>query len=311
MNHVTMKKSLAIGLLVSALVIVVAIIIFSRTNNPQTADPASDTRLRIAATINPLADMVRQVGGEYVDVAAILPPGASPHTFNPTPEQIRSTQDTKLIFAVGHGLDGWIKPIADNVPNASTIIVDHNIRLRDLPLDQRDVDQPDQTVDPHYWLTVANAKIISQNIADALIQADPVHKDAYTSNLSSYLAKLDQLDRDIKAQLSNLSKHELITHHNAWGYFSDAYGLKVVGTFEVSPGKEPTPQQIADLQSKVKQYSVTTIFSEPQLSDQSLIPFVQDLNLKIAVLDPEGGQNNMGYIDLMRYNADTIANALK
>ncbi|MHB8831038.1 MAG: metal ABC transporter substrate-binding protein, partial [Patescibacteria group bacterium] len=171
--------------------------------------------------------------------------------------------------------------------------------------------QPDQTVDPHYWLTVTNAKIISQNTADALIQADPIHKDVYASNLSSYLAKLDQLDRDIKAQLSTLSKHELITHHNAWGYFADAYGLKVVGTFEISPGKEPTPQQIADLQNKVKQYSVTTIFSEPQLSDQSLKPFVQDLNLKIAVLDPEGGINNMGYIDLMRYNADTIANALK
>ncbi len=305
-----MKKSLALGILIG-IVAVIAVFIFVTRYSLLVTKPTSDTRLQAAATINPLADIVSQIGGEYVNVTTILPPGASPHTFEPAPEQISSAQNVKLFFAIGHGLDSWLKPIVDSVPNSLTVTVDRNIQLRDLPLDQRDVDQPNQTVDPHYWLTVANAKIISQNIADALTQADSIHKDAYAANLSSYLAKLDQLDKDIKAQLSSLSKHELITHHNAWGYFSDAYGLKVVGTFEVSPGKEPTPQQIADLQSKVKQYSVTTIFSEPQLSDQSLKPFVQDLNLKIAVLDPEGGINNMGYIDLMRYNAKTIADALK
>lgn len=305
-----MKKSLALSILIGV-VAVLAVFIYVIGYRPQVTQPPSDTRLQVAATINPLADLVRQIGGEYVAVSDILPPGASPHTFNPAPEQISSAQNVKLFFAIGHGLDSWLKPIVDSVPNASTVTVDHNIQLRDLPLDQRDADQPSQTVDPHYWLTVANAKIISQNITDALIQADPAHKDAYATNLSSYLSKLDQLDKDIKAQLSTLSKHELITHHNAWGYFTDAYGLKVVGTFEVSPGKEPTPQQIADLQNKVKQYSVTTIFSEPQLSDQSLKPFVQDLNLKIAVLDPEGGINNMGYIDLMRYNTGVLVNALK
>ncbi|MDD5725969.1 MAG: metal ABC transporter substrate-binding protein [Patescibacteria group bacterium] len=307
---IAMKKSLALGILIG-IVVIVAVLIYVTSYKLQVTRSPSDTRLQAAATINPLADMVSQIGGEYVNVATILPPGSSPHTFEPAPEQINSAQNVKLFFAIGHGLDSWLKPIVDSVPNASTITVDHNIQLRDLPLDQRDADQPDQTVDPHYWLTVTNAKVILQNIADALIQADPIHKDVYAANLSSYLAELDQLDKDIKAQLSALSKHELITHHNAWGYFADAYGLKVVGTFEVSPGKEPTPQQIADLQNKVKQYSVSTIFSEPQLSDQSLKPFVQDLNLKIAVLDPEGGINNMGYIDLMRYNADTIANALK
>lgn len=304
------KKSISLFVGGAVLIMVAMIVVFVVLNNPPATHPSSD-KLRIAATIHPLADIISQVGGSYVDVQTILPPGASPHTFEPTPEQIRNLQGTKLIFAIGHGLDSWVKPLADNVPNAISIITDRGIKLRDLPADQIDLDAPDENVDPHYWLDVSNAKIMSQDIADALIQTDPTHKDAYVANLSSYLAKLDQLDKDIKDRLSDLSKHELITHHNAWGYFADTYGLKIVGTFEISPGKEPTPRQIADLQSKVRQYDIMTIFSEPQLSEQSLVPFVQDLKLKIAVLDPEGGLNNMGYFDLMRYNATTIANALK
>ncbi|MFA6099480.1 MAG: metal ABC transporter substrate-binding protein [Patescibacteria group bacterium] len=306
-----MKKS-SISLFVGGAVLIVAamIVVFVVLNNPPAAHPSSD-KLRIAATIHPLANIISQVGGSYVDVQTILPPGASPHTFEPTPEQIRNLQGTKLIFSIGHGLDNWVKLLADNVPNATSVVMDQGIKLRDLPADQIDPDIPNENVDPHYWLDVSNAKIMSQDIASYLAQKDPTHQTEYANNLSAYLGQLDKLNAEIKNQLRDLSHKELITHHNAWGYFADAYGLKIVGTFEISPGKEPTPQQIADLQTKVKTYNVQMIFSEPQLSEQSLIPFVQDLKLKIAVLDPEGGLKNMGYIDLMRYNTGVIADALK
>jgi len=280
---------------------------------PRSADGPrpQDGKLRIAATINPLADMVRQIGGQDIEVITILPPGASPHTFEPTPEQIRQLQGVKLILVIGHGFDDWSRVLAQNIPGAQLTAVDPGVPLRQLPADQIESDMPDQYQDPHYWLSVPNAKIMSKNIADLLDRADPARKQTHAANLAAFTARLDGLDRDIRNGLTGLTRKELITHHNAWGYFADAYGLKVVGTFEVSPGKEPTPQQIADLQAKVKEYGIRTVFSEPQLSDQSLRPFVQDLNLQIAILDPEGGLRNMGYIDLMRYNADTIANALK
>ncbi|MDD2785477.1 MAG: metal ABC transporter substrate-binding protein [Patescibacteria group bacterium] len=305
------KNSWLIGL--AAVVVLIAayliIINFAHKPNDLSQATAETGKLRIAASINPIADMAAQIGGQFVKVDVILPPGASPHTFEPTPQQIRNMQGVALVFAIGHGLDDWIQPIVDNASGATVLAVDKDIKMRELPLNQRDEDEPDQTVDPHYWLTPANAKTISQNITDALSQADPAHKDAYASNLASYQKQLDDLDAYIKNKLSGITSREMITHHNAWGYFADAYGLQIVGTFEISPGREPTPQQIADLHSKAKEFNVKTIFSEPQLSDASLRPFVQDLSLNVKILDPVG--TNMGYIDMMRYNADTISKALR
>jgi ABC-type Zn uptake system ZnuABC Zn-binding protein ZnuA len=308
-----MKTSIIrLCLLVLIIIPIIGISIFLTNRKPATpSSPLNRQPLVIAATINPLADMVRQIGGQDVEVITILPPGASPHTFEPTPEQIRQLQGVKLIMVIGHGFDDWSQVLAQNLPGARLVSVDSGVPLRQLPTDQVDPDMPNQNQDPHYWLSATNAKIMAKNIADLMDQTDPVQKQTHAANLATFTAQLDEMDRDIKAELSGLTHKELITHHNAWGYFADAYGLKVVGTFEISPGKEPTPQQIADLQAKVKQYGIRTIFSEPQLSDQSLRPFTQDLNLRIAVLDPEGGSHGMGYIELMRYNADTIANTLK
>lgn len=304
-----MAKTAPITLIIIIIALGIGAIIYTQKNKKPQNSP--DGRLKIAASFSPLADMAGQIGGSSVDVASVLPPGASPHTFNPAPEQIRNLQGVKIFFTIGHGFDDWVSSVVENTSGSSVVSVDKGIQLRELPIDQRDEDEPGQSADPHYWLAPANAKIISQNIAAALIQADPVNQETYASNLNSYLSKLDQLDLEIRSLLSNLPRKELITHHNAWGYFADAYGLNVAGTFEISPGKEPSPQQIADLQNKVRRFDVETIFSEPQLSEQSLVPFVRDLNLKTAILDPEGGLNNMGYIDMMRYNASTIAEALK
>lgn len=299
-----------IGLTALILLIAMFLIVSKLSTDPSKQPQNIDKKLYVAASINPLADMVKQIGGQDVEVDTILPPGASPHTFEPTPQQIRNAQGIKLIFVIGHGLDNWTKPISDNAVDATIVTVDQNINLRQLPLDQRDEDEPDQSIDPHYWLTPTNAKIMSQNIFDALSQVDSEHKEIYAANLKSYLAKLDELNEYLNIKLSGVKDKKLITHHNAWGYFADAYSMQIIGTFEVSPGKEPTPRQIADLQNKVRQYNIKTVFSEPQLSDSSLKPFIQDLNLNIKVLDPEGGSNNMGYIELMRYNADTIAGTL-
>ncbi|MDD5438233.1 MAG: metal ABC transporter substrate-binding protein [Patescibacteria group bacterium] len=298
-------RTILIILIATAVILVIGMFYKAPPKN------VADGKLRVAATIHPLADMIGQVGGQYVTVQTILPAGASPHTFESTPEQIRSLQGTKLIFSIGQGLDNWVGPIVENVPGATNLRADRGIKFRQLPVDQIDPDTPNQTVDPHYWLDVSNAKIMCQNIASELSSVDPAHKAEYEKNLAEYLVKLDALDREIRDQLSKVSQKEMITHHNAWGYFADAYGLKIAGTFEISPGKEPTPKQIADLQNLVKQYGVKTIFSEPQLSEQRLIPFTQDLKLKTAMLDPEGGYLNMGYIDMMRYNANVIVNALK
>lgn len=267
----------------------------------------SSAKLQIAATISPLADIIKNIGGDYVTVTTILPPGASPHTFEPSPQQAIALQNAQLVFAIGHGFDDWVKTLASNAPSAKLVTPDADVQLRDLSAQERDADQPDQVQDPHYWLSIPNAETMARNIASALAVADSVHANDYAKNLQDYLTKLTDTDSYVRSRLSTVKNKDLITHHNAWGYFAKEYGLVIVGTFEVAPGREPTIQQLTDLQTKVKEFNLKTVYVEPQLSDQSIRPFVQDLKLNVTTLDPEGSGNNMGYIDLMRYNADTIA----
>ncbi len=265
-------------------------------------------KLKVAATVAPLADIVKNVGGRQVEVMTVLPAGASAHTFEATVQQALDLQGVGLVFAMGHGLDDWVKPLASSLTGDKIITVDRNIDLIDLAPSERDPDEPDQAQDPHYWLSVPNAKIMARNIADALARTDPANASMYSANLEKYLDDLTSADAYMRQRLAAVQNKNLITHHNAWNYFAQEYGLNIVGTFEVAPGKEPTVQQLSALQDAVKRFGIKTVYVEPQLSDESIKPFTQDLKLNVAKLDPEGGADNLGYIDLMRYNADTIAN---
>ncbi len=274
---------------------------------PAAKPRTESSQFQVAATIAPLGDMVRNVAGPDAVVVTILPTGASPHAYEPTPQDAIGLMDSKILFSIGHGFDDWANELVSNAPNIKIVTPDQGVKLRDMPFDERDADEPDQTQDPHYWLSIPNAETMVNNIAVALAQADPTHADDYARNAKGYVAKLHETDAYIKNKLSSLANRNLITHHNAWGYFAQEYGLKVVGTFEISPGKEPTIKQLNDIQNKIKEYGIATVFIEPQLSDQSVRPLVQDLKLQVRTLDPEGSTQNMGYLDLMRYNADTLA----
>lgn len=272
----------------------------------KTQNPSADGKLRVAATISPIADIVRNVGGQFVDVQTVMPPGASPHTFEPTPQDVLNLQDTVTFFAVGHGLDNWISPLTTDIPGSSVVTVDHGLALLS-PV--ADADEPAMDADPHYWLSIPNAQVIAVVIADELKRLDPPHYTEYENNLEKYLKQLKQADGYVRGKISGVRNKNIVTHHNAWRYFAGEYGLTVVGTFETNPGQEPTAKDLADLQETVSRYGIATLFSEPQLSEQALRPFIQDLRLDVAVLDPEGGTEDMGYIDMMKYNADTVANA--
>lgn len=274
----------------------------------------------VAATIPPVSDMVRQIAGadSGLAVMSILPPGASPHTYEPTPEDVRNLQNARLIFTIGHGLDNWTETLTANLPQAQIIAMDQGLSLREHdhghPHEKTEEKEPDKeehekNKDPHYWLSVKNAKIMASNIARALIALDPANEKMYTENLADYINELNYTDEAIRHKFRDFEKRNILTYHNAWGYFAQDYDLNVIGAFEVNPGQEPTIEQLAELQAKIKNHGLHTIFIEPQLSEQIIKPFSQDLGLKTAILDPLGG-NDLGYTTLMLYNANTIAQSL-
>jgi zinc transport system substrate-binding protein len=279
----------------------------------------TEYKINIATTIFPLYDIAKNIAGEEVAVTNILPAGASPHTFEMTPEKVRELQNVQILFKIGHEIDDWTSSLAESYDGIEVVIVDNDISL--LPFsefhihdeeDEHELEEENAEMDPHYWLSVNNAKSIASTIANKLSSIDPENADNYTNNLNSYLQKLTDLIDDAKSKLADLGSNELIVTHDAWQYFNADFGLETVGAFQPSPGQEPTPQELAELQKSVSDNGVKALFTEPQLSKDIIEPFASDVNLPVYILDPMGGiDNRQSYIDLIKYNVDTIYQALK
>lgn len=265
-------------------------------------------KIKVAGTIFPISDIIKNVAGDKVEVINILPAGASPHTFELTPKQIKELSGVKAIFVINYGLDNWMEKIKDSVPGAELVVVDQGINL----LRMGNEEESTTGKDPHYWLSVFNAKIIAENINNSLVEIDSKNSEFYNNNLNNYLSELDKLDLDIKEELKDLKTRNIVTFHEAWGYFAKAYGLKVEATVEPFPGKEPTIQYLEDLNKIIKDNNIKVIFSEPQLSNETIKPFVNDLGLKLYVLDPIGGvEGRNSYVEMMKYNAKVFREALE
>lgn len=302
-----MRKSVVIALL-----IVLAGLLQGCSKGPRPAGASP----KIATTIFPLHDIARNIAGDRLGVAGILPPGASPHTYAPTPRQIKQLGHVKVVFSIGHGLDEWTATLLDTLPGLKKVVVDEGVRF----VESTGSDKGEQAgagqehhrgANPHYWLAIDNGKQIARNIAEEVVKLDPANESYYMANLEAYLSELDAAKARIKGRIGGLARKDMITFHDAWVYFADEFGLKIVGAFEPFPGKQPTPRYLAGLHEKARRYGVTALFSEPQLSNEAVAAFVNDIGLKLYILDPLGGVEGRGsYIELLEYNADIIVKAL-
>lgn len=264
--------------------------------------PAKDAEPSVAATIFPLYDIARNIVDDEVRVTLILPPGADAHAFEPSPSLLKNLQNTVVVYSIGHELDDWIESLADSI-GVATQTVEQGINLR------LSMDEHEGTYDPHYWLSAANAKIIASNIAGDLTARFPEHAPKFADNLRTYQDKLNALDTEIQTTLQDISNKNIVTFHDAWYYFADAYGLKVAGTFEPTAGREPTPQYLTELIEKVEEAGVKTIYYEPQMSVANLETFAKDYEINLIVLDDIGGSVPYdSYINLMKTNASTLKN---
>jgi len=259
-------------------------------------------KVRLAATIFPLYDIAREVAGPMADVALILPPGASPHTFEPTPAAVRALGGVQALFVVGHGLDAWAARLAGGAGVSRLVRVDGDIALR----------RVDGAVDPHYWLSAPNARAIAGVVAAELERLAPDRYPEIQRSLLAYQARLDAADAEVRRLLADLPSRRIATVHEAFGYFADAYGLEVAAVFEPFSGLEPSPRFVVEFQKKVRASGVRVVFTEPQLSLDALRPIARDLGVTLTVLDPLGGvPGREGFIELLLFDARAIAAAAR
>lgn len=317
-----MKKTL----LLLAILVVGSIALAGCANQAKKEQTTEKEKMKIATTIFPLYDIIRQVGGDKIDPILILPPGSSPHTYEISPNKIKEAQGTKLFFVIGAGVDDWALNIANAINNVEIVDMDEYISLE--PFEHQEHEDKEKgeyeekeehedehqqgDFDPHYWLSPDNAKIMAKEIASQLSNLDKEQTKYYENNAQAFVKKLSEKETEWKNKLTELNKKDLVVFHDAWGYFADYFGLSILTTFEPFPGKSPSPQYIIELQNKVKKHNISALFVEPQLSKAAITTLAQDLNVKIETLDPLGGvEDRDDYIKLIDYNISNIIKALK
>ena len=269
--------------------------------------PTAGGRLLVAASIAPLADFARQVGGDHVQVITLVPPGASPHTYELTPSQVQQVARARLLVLNGVGLEYWADKLIEGADNPNLIVVDTSQGIEVLA-----GAAGEHGGNPHLWLDPENAIVQVNHIRDALVQADPAHADDYRANAERYIGELRALDREIASEVATWSSRQFIAFHPAWVYFARRYGLVQAAVIEESPGREPSPANVARIVKTAKRIGAKAIFAEPQFSPKAAQVIAEESGAQVLFLDPLGSNlDNPSYLSLMRYNVAQMAKALR
>lgn len=282
-------------------------------------------RIEVVATTSQLGDIVREVGGDAVDVHQVLRPGTDPHDYEPRPDDVTATARAKVVFASGLGLDEWMGDVREQSgADASIVDLGDGVPTKlagegEHAHEEGGGHDHGGEFDPHWWHDPANVEHAVGAIRDALVKADPAAKPAIERSAAAYLAKVRALDAGIAACVADIPKaaRKLVTSHDAFGYFAHRYDIEVVGAAIPSQttGAQPSAGQVAQLAKVIERERVGAIFPEssvnPKLADAIAkeTGASSDLTLYGDSLG-DAGSDGATYLGMERHNADAVVRGL-
>jgi len=273
----------------------------------------ADSRLRVVASFSILADFVANVGADRVDLETLVGPDSDAHVYTPSPADALRVRGAKVVFVNGLGFEGWMPRLIKASGGAAAIAVATNgIKPRRMP------DAHDHgAIDPHAWQSVANAKIYIGNIRDALLGVDPSSSAAYRAAAEDYLTKLGALEEEVREAVERVppEHRKVITTHDAFGYFADAYGIAFIAPQGVSTEAQPSAREVARIIDQIRRRRIPAVFLE-NISDPRLLERIAtETGAKIggtlysdALTRPTGEAPT--YIAMMRHNIRVLIQAL-
>ncbi len=262
-------------------------------------------KIKVVASIFPLADFVRNVGGERVDVVTLLPPAASPHVYSPAPRDLVRIQGAGLFIKIGLGFEFWAEDLARSGAGKGLMEVETSRGVEVIQESEHGHEHGHKVGNPHIWLDPVIAMEQVKQIKEALMHIDPSHGEEYNRNAEDYLEKLEQLDLDIRETIMDFSQRSFVAFHPSWAYFARRYGLVEAGIIEAAPGREPTPGEIMAITKQAREAGIKVVFGEPQLNPKAAYVVADEIGGKVLFLDPIGSpeqEDRSTYLKLMRYN---------
>lgn len=285
----------------------------------------NNDKIRVIVSIPPQAEFVEKIGGDKVVVTVMVPPGANPHTYEPTPVQLEEVSKAQIYARVGSAGPGsgiefelaWMDKII-NI-NEKMLVVDCSGGVKFVavnyedgePVEYNGYDENNKNanrpegIDPHIWLSPSNAKIMSENIYDGLVRVDPENQKYYKLNLDNYLAELEELNEEISRMFMGKENKIIIVYHPTWTYFTSDYGIRQIAIEE--EGKEPTAEGIKALIDKAKQYNIKVIFASPEFSTKSAEAVAGEIGGSIVLVS----SLKKNYVENMREAARAFAGSME
>lgn len=300
----------------------------------------SADKLKAVASFSILGDMVRQVGGDRIEVVTLVPPDSDAHVFDPTPADAKMLAGAEIFFVNGLGFEGWMERLEKSSGfKGKTVVASTGVKPLTMSEEEghhhgdadaseeheheehakgEDHDEEGEEVtDPHAWQDLANGKLYIANIRDGLIAADPEGKAVYEANAAKYLAAIAKEDTVVRAALATLpeGRRKIITSHDAFGYFGAAYGLEIIAPEGVSTESEASAQDVAKIIRQIKDEKIPAVFLENVTDHRLLDQIARETGAKVggtlysdALSGPDGPAPT--YLDMFRHNVGTLTAAL-
>lgn len=270
------------------IVLVLSIFLSGCTNSTNT-----DEKLSVVVTIFPQKEMVNAIGGEYVEVSVMVPAGESPHSYEPTPEQIINVAQSSAYFTVGSGVEfelTHIDTIQEQNPELKIYDCSNNIDV--ISFDQHygkenyheNQESDIGGTDPHVWTAPPNYKKMADVVLDGLVEIDSDHQQQYNQNFQEYMLKIDSLHENISKMLSPHEEKKFMVYHPSWGYFGDTYHLEQIAIED--EGKQPGPAGIATIIDQAKNERISVIFVSPQFDTSSAETIAEQINGEVVSVNP-------------------------
>ncbi|MFP5225938.1 MAG: metal ABC transporter substrate-binding protein [Actinomycetota bacterium] len=284
------------------------------------SDPRADGRISVVATVSPITNLVENIGGEHVRVTGLVPEGVNSHTFEPTPSDARLLAEADLFFANGLNLELPSISLAEqNLPEDASIV---ELAPQTITEDEWifDFSFPEEEGDPnpHLWTNPPYAKRYAQIISESLAEADPDNADAYRANYAEIAARLDALSEALIDATATVppGSRKLLTYHDSFPYMARDYGWTVIGAVQPSDFSEPTPREIANLITQIREARIPAIFGSEvfpspvleQIARETGAQYVDDL--RDDDLPGAPGDDDHSLIGLLVFDFKTMVEAL-
>ncbi len=291
-----MKRKLS--LLLSG-IILISLFVFSGCEKSEVNKEENATNKKIVAvSIVPQETFVKAICGDKVEVITMIPPGSSPETYEPTPQQMQKFTDSDIYFSIG-------------VPTEEASILPTAGDVKIVPLAEKvssvydDLKIGDEGRDAHIWLSPKRVKVMVEAIAEEMGKIDEENKELYNQNAENYIKQLDELDKEIKDVAENIKQKKFVVFHPAFGYIADDYGLEMFSLEE--EGKEATPQHLQDMIDLAKKENIKVIFYQAELDSNQAKAYAEEVGGKTEQLEPLAAD----YIVNLKKMINTIAEANK